>query len=337
MRVIELRDDWRPENLALVERPNPEPGPGQALVRMKAASINYRDSLLVRGGYGRLAGSLPLIPLSDGAGEVVALGDGVSRIAVGDRVCPIMMQGWHAGTLPADVFQRILGGPLDGTLAEFMVVPAEDLVVLPDHLSDVEAACLPCASLTAWSAVVAEGAVKPGETVLVLGTGGVALFALLFAKASGARVIVTSKSDEKLERARALGADATINYQVTREWGPVARDLANGPGVDLVVETGGGGTLPETLRAVRPGGRISIMGVLAGGSLEGRLSAIVMRAIRLQGITVGSRADFEAMLRAMAAQEIPSPVDRVFGFEELHAALDHLDGQQHFGKVCLEF
>lgn len=336
MWVCELRDGWSLDKLVLAERPEPEPGAGEALLRMRAASLNYRDWLLVQGGYGRAAGSLPLIPVSDGVGEVVAVGPGVTRVAPGDRVCPIMFQGWHAGALPAEAYARVLGGPLDGVMAERMVVPAEDLVVVPDHLSDAEAACLPCAGLTAWSAVVAQGGLKPGETVLVLGTGGVALFALQFAKLGGARVIVTSSSDDKLARARTLGADHTINYRIKPDWGRVARDLAGSGGVDLVIETGGG-SLPESLRAVRPGGRVSLMGVLAGDKLDARLSAIVMRQVRVQGITVGPRADFEAMVRACAAHELHPVVDRTFGFDELRPALEHLASQRHVGKVCPGF
>ena len=336
MRVVELRDDWSLENLTLAERPDPEAGRGEVLLRMKAASLNYRDWLLVQGGYGRAAGSLPLIPISDGVGEVMAVGPGVERVSQGDRACPVMFQGWHAGGLAADAYDRILGGPLDGVMAELMAVPAEDLVIVPPGMSDAGAASLPCAGVTAWSAVVSQGNARPGETVLVLGTGGVALFALQFAKLQGANVIVTSSSDEKLEKARALGADHGINYRSDPDWGRSARDLAGGAGVDLVVETGGQ-TLGESLRALRPGGRISLMGVLGGDRIDARLSAIVMRRIAIQGITVGPRADFEAMVRACDANRLEPVVDRVFGFDELRPALEHLASQKHFGKVCIGF
>ena len=333
MKVIELKDDWSLDKLTLAERPMPEPGPGQAVVRLTAASLNYRDWLLVQGGYGRAAGALPLIPLSDGAGVVEAVGEGVTRVAPGDRVCPIMFQGWMAGELRESDYERVLGGPLDGVAAEAMLLDAEGLVRLPPGLSDHEAACLPCAGLTAWNAVIGQGRVKPGERVLVLGTGGVALFALQFAKLAGAEVIVTSKSDEKLARARALGADHAINYVATPDWGKAARALGEG-GVDLVVETGGG-TVSESLRALHPGGRIALMGVLGGQSLEAKLSAIVMRRLSILGVTVGSRDDFEAMLRAIAASGLKPVIDSSFPLEELRPALEHLASQTHFGKVCL--
>ena len=337
MKVMELREAWQLDKLTLAERPLPEPGPGQALVRLTAASLNYRDWVLVRGGYGRVAGALPLIPLSDGAGRVEAVGPGVTRVAPGERVCPIMFQGWLAGELGENDYARVLGGPLDGTAAEAILLEAEGLVRLPDGLTDQEAACLPCAGLTAWNAVVGQGRVRPGERVLVLGTGGVALFALQFAKLAGAEVIVTSKSDEKLERARALGADHSINYRTTPEWGKAAREIGGGEGgggVDLVIETAGA-TLPESLRALRPGGRVSLMGVLSGQSVETRLSALVMRRIAIHGITVGSRADFEAMLRAIEAGGFKPVIDRAFDLDALVPALEHLAGQEHFGKICL--
>ena len=334
MKVIELRDAWQLDNLTCAERPLPEPGPGQALVRLTAASLNYRDWVLIQGGYGRVAGGLPLIPLSDGAGVVEAVGAGVTRVAPGDRVCPIMFQAWLDGELQEGHYTRVLGGPLDGVAAEAILLDAEGLVRLPESISDEEAACLPCAGLTAWNAVVGQGHVQPGERVLVLGTGGVALFALQFAKRAGAEVIITSKCDEKLERARALGADHTINYMLTPDWGKAAREAGDG-GVDLVVETGGA-TLPESLRALRPGGRVSLMGVLSGQNVETRLSALVMRRIAIQGITVGSRADFEAMLRAIAVQGLQPMVDRVFDLDALCPALEHLANQLHFGKVCVK-
>ncbi|MFO1128616.1 MAG: NAD(P)-dependent alcohol dehydrogenase [Rhodospirillales bacterium] len=322
-------------HLQLAERPEPAAGPGQVLLQMKAASLNYRDLLVPKRGYGALTGTLPLIPVSDGVGVVVAVGDGVTRLRVGDRVCPTMIQGWIAGEATAERLRRTLGGPLDGVMAEFMAVDAEGVVKVPPHLSDEEAATLPCAALTAWSAIVTEGRVRAGDTVLVQGCGGVSLFALQFAKLQGARVVVISSRDERLDRARALGADIAINYTATPAWGRAAREQAGGDGVDHVVEVGGAATLPQTLRAVRTGGAISLIGVVAGGRGEVNMGPIVTRQIRLQGITVGSRDGFEAMLRAVEQHRLRPVVDRVYGFDELHPALDYLASGAQFGKICI--
>ena len=335
MKVFQVQDEWTMEHLRLAERPQPEPGPGQVLLRMRAASLNYRDLLVPKRGYGALTGTLPLIPVSDGVGEVVAVGDGVHRVVVGDRVCPIMIQGWIAGPPTAARLRGTLGGPLDGVMAEFMTVSAEGVVKAPEHLSDEEAATLPCAALTAWSAVVGEGRIMPGESVLIQGTGGVSLFALQFARLAGARAIVLSSSDEKLERARALGAEATLNYRADPQWGRAVRDLAGGEGVDHIVEVGGTQTLPESLRAVRPGGTISLIGVLSGPQIDASLGLMVTRQVRLQGISVGSRDGFEAMANAIARHGLRPVIDRVFAFEELHAALARLATGAHFGKVCI--
>ena len=290
---------------------------------------------MVEGNYGKLAGDLPLIPLSDGVGEVVAIGSEATRFREGDRVCTTVFQAWHSGELREWMATTALGGPLDGVLCEYRALSEEALVRAPEHLSDEEAAALPCAGLTAWDAVVTQGNVKPGETVLILGTGGVALFALQFAKLSGATVIITSKSDEKLRKASALGADHTINYVDDPEWGRTARNLAGNEGVDLVVETGGGKTLVQSLRAVRTGGRISLMGVLSGTTLDARVYHLVLRRVRLQGITLASRDDFEAMNHAIARHRLRPVIDRVFPFEYCHEAFRHLSGQHHFGKVAI--
>ncbi len=293
MRVFQLDGGWSADHLVIAERPTPEPGPGQALLRMRAASLNYRDTVVLQRGYGSQTGTLPLIPLSDGVGEVVAVGPGVTRVRVGERVCPTFFQRWTGGPPNAERLAASLGGPLDGVMAEYMVLDAEGLAHAPDHLSDAEAATLPCAALTAWSALVMEGRIQPGERVLIQGTGGVSLFALQFAKMLGAFTIVTSSSKEKLERARALGADATLSYRETPEWGRSVRELAGGDGVDHIVEVGGQQTLPQSLRAIRPGGTISMIGVLSGPVLDVRLGMVVTRQVRLQGITVGSRDGFE--------------------------------------------
>lgn len=335
MKVIQLQDDWSIDNLTLAERPTPEPGPGQVLLQMKAASLNYRDLVVMQRGYGRSTGTLPLIPISDGAGEVIAVGAGVSRVAVGDRVCPVFLQGWLGGEPTRERLSSTLGGPLDGVMAEYMVQAEQDVVKVPPHLTDEEAATLPIAALTAWSAVMTEGRVKAGDKVLVQGTGGVSLFALQFARLAGAYIIVTSSSDEKLQRALELGADEGINYLTTPEWGRPAKDLAGGDGLDHIIEVGGEQTLPQSLRAIRPGGTISLIGVLSGPTMNARLGLIVTRYIRLQGITVGHRDSFEAMVRAVAQHQLRPVVDRVFAFDELRAALDYLADGAHFGKICL--
>lgn len=334
MRVFQLDGGWSAEHLAISERPAPEPGPGQALLRMRAASLNYRDLVVLQRGYGAQTGQLPLIPVSDGVGEVVSVGAGVSRVRAGDRVCPMFCPRWPGGP-PSAARLVSLGGPIDGVMAEYMAIDAEALALAPAHLSDVEAATLPCAALTAWSALVTEGRVQPGERVLIQGTGGVSLFALQFARLLGAYAIVISSSHEKLERARALGADATLSYAETPEWGRAVRDLAGGDGVDHIVEVGGQQTLPQSLRAIRPGGTISMIGVLSGPAMDARLGLVVTRQVRLQGITVGSRDGFEHMARAIGQHHMRPVIDRVFPFEELPQALAYLASGAHVGKICI--
>ncbi len=317
------------------ERPEPVPGPRQALVRIRAASLNYRDLLMVQGLYNpRLA--LPVIPLSDGAGEVVAVGPGTSRVRVGDRVAAAFMPQWISGSLHEGAARSALGGEADGVLAGHVVLDEAGLVALPPHLGFEEGATLPCAAVTAWHALTHGAGVKPGEVVALQGTGGVALFALQFAKLMGARVIITSKSDDKLERARALGADEVINYQRTPNWDERIRDLSDGLGADHVIELGGGGTLGKSLRAVRRGGRISLIGVLAGAGTVDPV-AILMRNVQIQGIFVGSREMFEDMNRAIAFHRVKPVVDRTFSFDEAPAAYRYLESQSHFGKVAVSF
>jgi NADPH:quinone reductase-like Zn-dependent oxidoreductase len=313
--------DWSIERLAIVERPPPRPGRGEVLLRMKAASLNYRDLVVPRRGYGPQTGELPLVPVSDGVGEVVEVGPGVTRVAVGERVCPSFFQ--------AD--GKALGGPHDGVMREFMVAEEGGVSKVPAHLSDEEAATLPCAALTAWNAIVVEGRVKPGDSVLVQGTGGVSLFALQFARLCGARVTVVSGSDAKLERARALGAERGFNYRSTPEWGKETR------GHDLVVDIGGAQSVPQSLRAVRARGTICLIGVISGLSATLPLGPVVTRHVRLQGISVGTPEQFESMLRAVGDHRLRPVVDRVFAFDELRAALDYLASGAHFGKICLAF
>jgi NADPH:quinone reductase-like Zn-dependent oxidoreductase len=333
MRAFEFRS-FGLDNLALVERPDPRPGPGQALVRLRAVSLNYRDLLTVEGKYNPKQ-KLPLIPCSDGAGEVVEAGEGVTRVAPGDRVCTVFAPKWLAGTPTREKMRATLGGPLDGTLAEMAVFDQEGLVKFPEHLSAEEAATLPCAAVTAWSALVTEGGITAGDTVLVLGTGGVSLFALQFAKLLGARVIATSSRDDKLARAREMGAADGINYRETPEWGARVKELTGGVGADHVVEVGGAGTLQQSLRAVRFGGTLSLIGNLAGTKTELLLTQVFMQNVRLNGILVGHRESFEAMNRAIALHTMRPVVDRVFPFEEARAAFDHMAAGDHFGKIVI--
>jgi NADPH:quinone reductase-like Zn-dependent oxidoreductase len=288
----------------------------------------------VRGSYNPRQ-ALPLVPASDGVGEVVSLGAGVTRIAVGDRVCPIFAQSWLSGEPTIAKLRSTLGGPLDGTLAEYMLIDAEGVVCAPEHLTDEEAATLPCAGLTAWNALVTLAKLKPGQSVLTQGTGGVSIFAVQLARLLGARVIATSSSNDKLSRLRELGASDLINYVENPEWGKQARSLSEGRGVDVVIEVGGGKTLAQSLRAVRPGGEISMIGILSGSASELNLLPIVMQAVRLQGVQVGHRESFEALNRAIAQAGLRPVIDRVFGFDEARQAFEHLASGAHFGKVCV--
>lgn len=334
MKALEIQERFGLDQLVLADRPEPEPDAGQIVLQMRAVSLNYRDLLMVRGQYDPNQ-ALPLVPCSDGVGEVVALGRNVERVAVGDRVIPIFAQRWLSGAPTREKLRSTLGGPLDGTLVEAMVVNAESVVRAPEHLTDEEAATLPCAALTAWSALVTHGETKTGDTVLVQGTGGVSIFALQFANLLGARVIITSSSDEKLERARALGAWETINYRSCPDWGREAKKLCGGEGVDTIVEVGGAATLPQSLVAVRVGGRICSIGVLSGRTTDLNLAPIFMRQVRLQGVFVGDREGFETMNRAVERHRLRPAVSRIFPWEETQFALEHLASGHHFGKVCI--
>jgi len=334
MKAVQLKA-FGIDNLSLVDLPEPRPGPGQVLLRMKAFSLNYRDLMVVKGQYNpRLR--LPITPLSDGVGEVEAVGEGVSRFRVGDRVAACFMQGWIGGELTDARAKSALGGGIDGVLAEYRVFHEEGLVNIPAHLSDEEAATLPCAALTAWNALVSQGKIKAGDVVLVQGTGGVSLFALQFARLHGARVIITSSSDDKLTRALRLGASDGINYRAVPEWEEKVRELTSGVGVDHVVEVGGAGTFAKSLRAVRTGGTISLIGVLTGNAGQVNPVGILMKSVRVQGIYVGSREMFEAMNRALALHQLKPVVDRVFALSEIREALRYMESAAHFGKICLK-
>jgi len=338
MRVFQIEGDWGFDNLKLSERPEPVCGPDQVIVAMRMASLNARDLIVPERGYGRATGELPLIPVSDGVGEVVDVGACVTRVTVGDRVCPTYFQNWTSGEPTPERFSSALGGPLDGVMADRVCLSANGVVKVPDCLSDAEAATLPCAALTAWSAIVTHGQTRAGDKILVQGTGSVALFALAFAKMQGAHVTVISSSDEKLARVTEMGADATINYATTEDWARASRSVtADRGGYDNIIELCGAQTLPLSLRAVRPGGTLSMIGVLSGLNIEASLGPIVARQVRLQGVTVGHRDGFEAMLRAMAQHELHPVLGDVFAFEDLKPAMEHLRHGGHFGKTLVQF
>lgn len=336
MKAYEIQGSFGMENLKFVDRPDPVPGYGQVLVRMKAASLNFRDLMMVRGHYNPRQ-PLPLVPCSDGVGEVVEIGDGVTRVSPGDRVATVFSQTWISGRPTASNLAGTLGGPIDGTLSEMMVLDAEGVVPIPGHLSDVEGATLPCAALTAWSALAELGDVKAGDTVLVQGTGGVSVFALQLARMLGARVIATSSSEDKLDRLRSMGAWATVNYADDPQWGKTIRRLTGGRGVDHIVEVGGAGTLAQSLKAVAVGGTISVIGVLSGISSELNIIPLLMQHLKLQGILVGSREGFERMNRAIEAHELKPVVDRIFDFGDAPDAFAYMTSGAHFGKVCIGF
>ena len=335
MRVFQIEGDWGMDHLKLSTRPEPEAGPGQVLVKMTASSLNYRDLVVPNRGYGNHTGTLPLIPVSDGVGVVSAIAPGVTRVAVGDRVCPTFFQNWISGEPDLERLTRSLGGPIDGTMTDVMCLPEDGVTKVPAHLSDLEAATLPCAALTAWSALVTCGNIRPGDRVLVQGCGGVALFAVAFAKLLGAHVTVISSSEERLERVKQLGADAGINYRSTPEWAKATRDITAGRGYDLILELGGEKTLPQSLRCIRPGGTVAMIGILSGSAMATSLGLIITRQVRLQGVTVGHRDGFEAMVRAIDQHRLKPVVDRVFPFEELKEAMAYLKTGAQFGKVCL--
>lgn len=344
MRVYQVQSQWSMNYLQLGQRPEPQAGPGQLRLAMRAAALNYRDLLVPQKGYGARMQELPLIMLSDGVGVVDQVGAGVAPalgVQAGQRWCPMLFQGWQGGAPDAQKLSRGLGCEMDGTMADKLLTDPLSAAPVPAYLSDVEAACLPTAGLTAWRALVTDGNVRPGDVVLVQGTGGVALFALQFAKLLGAYAIVLSSSDDKLARAQALGADEVLNYTKEPAWGrtvkAMAQRLTGRDGVDHVVELGGASTLEQSLRAVRAGGTLSMIGVLGGAKLEAPLGLVVTRAVRLQGVTVGSRDDFVAMCTAMARTQLRPVVDSVYPFEALTDALTHLESGRHFGKVCISF
>jgi NADPH:quinone reductase-like Zn-dependent oxidoreductase len=320
------------DSLEFVERATPVAGPGEVLVAVRAVSLNFRDLLMVKGLYNpRMA--LPRIPCSDGAGEVIDVGPGVTRWKRGDRVAGIVLQNWFDGPLTRERTKGALGGDIDGMLADFIVLREDGLVEIPEHLSFQEAATLPCAAVTAWNALVA-GDIKPGSTVLIQGTGGVSIFALQFARLRGARVIGISSSHEKLERARAIGLDDGVNYREVPRWDRWAMEQTGGEGVDLVVEVGGSGTLPLSLKAVRFGGTVAQIGVLSGAAEPLEIPMILHKMARIHGIFVGSRQDFIEMNRAMTLSQL-RPIGEEFHWTQAREVLEKMEEGSHFGKMVL--
>ncbi|HEX3967241.1 MAG TPA: NAD(P)-dependent alcohol dehydrogenase [Edaphobacter sp.] len=339
MRAYQVRQ-FGLEHLEQIELPMLQIAPGMVLVRVCAVSLNYRDLMIVRGTYNPKM-MLPRIPCSDGAGEIVTVGEGVTRVGVGDRVCGIFMQQWLDGPLTAKRSKAALGGDVDGMLAEYALLAEEGVVRFPEHLSYEEAATLPCAGVTAWNALHHAGEpatpLLPGETVVIQGTGGVSLFALQFAKLLGGRVIGTSSSDEKLSRAYGLGLDAGCNYKERPEWSKWVAEMTGGAGADRIIEVGGAVTFGQSLRAARVGGVVTQIGVLSGAATSEplALTPILHKQLRVQGIYVGSRAMFEQMNAAIAKAELHPVIDRVFAFDQAREALLRMQSASHFGKVVI--
>ena len=338
MRAMQIEDDWGTRNIRLAERPEPEARQGEIVIEIEAVSINPRDKVFCEGGYGRRGGPLPLVPLCDGAGRVRTVGDGVTGFKEGDLVIPTYSRTWLSGTLRSESFVGAHGGPLDGMMQERISIPAYAVVHAPSHLIAREAATLPCAAVTAWNALVVQGKLRPGMSVLLQGTGGVSLFALQIAKMVGATVVITSSSDEKLERAKSLGADHVINYRTEPDWHDAARDRLGGTALDHIVEIGGAETFSKSLRAIRPSGTISLIGILGGVMPALELARVVTRNVRLQGVTVGSREMLNDLCRAMEATNMRPQIDETeFAFEDVGGALDRLGSGAHFGKVVCSF
>ena len=338
MRALQVAEPWGVDRLEVVEVETPTPGHGEVLVRMRALSLNYRDLLMVGGMYSRgsaLAGTVT--PFSDGCGIVEAVGPGVTRVKPGDRVSTLFFQNWNAGPARLENLMSSLGHPVPGAGRELATFSQEGVSKVPDFLTDNEVATLPCAALTAWRGLFEDARLEPGDTVVLQGTGGVSIFGLQFAKAAGYRTVITSSSDEKLKRAKALGADHVVNYRTTPDWAKAVREATGGVGADFVMEVGGAGTIQQSLRAVRIGGHIAIIGVVAGAAEGFNPAVLIGNNARLQGLSVGSRAMFEAMCKAMELHQIRPVVDKVFAWTEARAAFQAMQGGEHFGKIVLAF
>lgn len=338
MRALNVSEPWGLDQLKVVEQPDPTPGPGEARVRMRAVSLNYRDLMMVQGMYGRgPAMKGPITPFSDGCGIVEAVGEGVTRVAPGDRVATMFFQGWISGPPTLEKALTALGSPIPGAGRELAVFSEQGLSKVPEFLTDQQVATLPCAALTAWRALFEDADLKPGDTVVLQGTGGVSVFGLQFAHAAGLKTVITSSSDEKLARARELGADVTVNYRQTPEWSGPVREATGGGGADFIMEVGGAGTIGQSMRAVKIGGHIAIIGVVAGAGEPFNPAGLIGNSARLQGVFVGSRDMFEAMCRGIDLHRITPVVDKVFPWTEAAAALAAMRDGQHFGKIVLAF
>ena len=334
MRAYQL-SQFGPEHLSIVEQPTPRPGPGQVLVRMEAASLNFRDHLMVRGQLYRDV-ALPMTPVSDGAGTVLEVGAGVTRFRPGDRVSTFYKARWLAGAMRPEWEGADLGGPGPGAMRELACYDAYALAHAPAHMTAVQAATLPIAALTAWTALE-QARLTTGQSVLLLGTGGVSLFALQLAKARGAKAILLSSSDEKLERAKALGADIGINYAKLPEWGAAVREANGGRGVDAVIETVGASTFAQSVEAVAMHGFIGIVGFMGGREALLPLVPAILKRVHLQGISVASLEEHERMVRALEAIRLEPAIDAAYGFGELREAFDELAAGKHFGKIAIDF
>ncbi|HEY8616199.1 NAD(P)-dependent alcohol dehydrogenase [Phenylobacterium sp.] len=338
MRALRVAEPWGIDQVQVVEAADPSPGPGEVLVRMRAVSLNYRDLLMIQGMYGRAGPtSGSITPFSDGCGIVEAVGEGVTRFRPGDRVATMFFQGWISGPPTLEKALTALGHPIPGAGRELATFSEQGLSKVPEFLTDQEVATLPCAALTAWRALFEDGDLRPGDTVVLQGTGGVSIFGLQFAHAAGYRTLITSSSNAKLERARGMGADHLVNYRDTPDWAKPVREVTGGRGADFIMEVGGGGTIEQSMRAVRIGGHISIIGVVAGAGSGFNPAALIGNAAKLQGVFVGSRDMFEAMCRAIELHGIRPVVDKVFPFTEAQAAFRAMQAGEHFGKIVLEF
>jgi NADPH:quinone reductase-like Zn-dependent oxidoreductase len=334
MKVYRIQKFGDADGLQFVDASEPKLAPNEILVRMRATSLNYRDLIVLRGQYTR--DPVPgRIPLSDGAGEVVEVGPAVSEFKVGDRVAGCFFRDWDAGRFRSAHHRTALGGPVDGVLAEYVAFPEHGLVHAPAGYSFEESSTLPCAALTAWQALFVRGRVIPGDSVLLLGTGGVSIFGLQFAGLIGAHPIITSSSNDKLARAKALGARATINYRSTPKWGAEAAALSGGDGVDHVLEVGGAGTFPESVRACRCGANLALIGILSGREAQVEIFPIVPKGLNVHGIYVGSRSMFVDMNRALSLAPLRPVIDQVFAFEQAPAAFRRLQAGSHFGKIVI--